>query len=430
MNKITKHQARLTGNVLNVDWSVVDFDQFLKGMGVEFEEHGPGHPETDITRSDLIKVGKVALAHLREFPDYYTRLDKMEKAGKKEKKDLKEFSAVEGGGGDAATEVNTSSPINPALVNNNMLDSLARSLGLDLRKVVPEELSSGIIDELGKMATFTTGALTHEKLVRATLAAYKALMSKPDNYSNPDDTVPYDGHVLSGNIFAPYHYKTQRENAVPTRPLLLREMYSEELLDEGRKFFDIRAFKELKEHWEQQVFLNNNAKILDSGSSRDVYLINSRHVLKFAPGPRGQAQNEAEVELFTNPNVKPFITEIYDYDPEYNWLISELVRPLRGEEEFERLTKVNWDDFVDILNMNPEADTELPARTKYKSSEFVKQLLNMLEKTDIEPADLETPKHWGRTGDNRVVLLDYGFTTSVRASHYSVDQASTRRLDS
>jgi hypothetical protein len=339
------------------------------------------------------------------------------------KNNLREFAAD-------AQEVKTSSPINPALVNNGMLDALAKSLGLDLRKVVPEELSMGIIDELGKMATFTTGALTHEKLVRATLAAYKNLMNKPDNYSNPDDTVPYDGHVLSGNIFAPYHHRTQRECTLSVRPLLLREVYSSELLDEGRKFFDIRKFKELKRYREQRTFLNNNAKLLDAGSSRNVYLINSRHVLKFAQGERGLAQNEAEVDLFTNPAVKPFITKIFDYEEDYNWLISELVRPLRNEDEFEKLTGVSWDDFSDILHMKPEDAAEMFGRTKYKNSEFVKQLINMLEKTNMETGDLDVPGHWGRTGDNRVVLLDYGFTTDVHKKYYSGEVGITRRIDS
>ena len=47
------------------------------GMDVELE-HGLHDPETDVTGSDPIVTGKIALAHLKEFPDYYTRLKKME----------------------------------------------------------------------------------------------------------------------------------------------------------------------------------------------------------------------------------------------------------------------------------------------------------------------------------------------------------------
>ena len=49
-------------------------------MGLEVElEHGLRDPETNVTNNDLILTGKIALAHLNEIPDYYTRLNKMEK---------------------------------------------------------------------------------------------------------------------------------------------------------------------------------------------------------------------------------------------------------------------------------------------------------------------------------------------------------------
>ena len=47
------------------------------GLGVELE-HGRRDPETDVTGDDPLTTGKIALAHLREIPDYYTRLAAME----------------------------------------------------------------------------------------------------------------------------------------------------------------------------------------------------------------------------------------------------------------------------------------------------------------------------------------------------------------
>ena len=55
-----------------------DLEQFRAGMDVEFE-HGSHDPQTDVTGDDPIVTGKIALAHMKEFPDYYTRLQKMEK---------------------------------------------------------------------------------------------------------------------------------------------------------------------------------------------------------------------------------------------------------------------------------------------------------------------------------------------------------------
>jgi hypothetical protein len=48
-------------------------------MGLEVElEHGRRDPATNVSDDDEIITGKIALAHLNEFPDYYTRLEKME----------------------------------------------------------------------------------------------------------------------------------------------------------------------------------------------------------------------------------------------------------------------------------------------------------------------------------------------------------------
>jgi hypothetical protein len=56
-----------------------DLDQFRRGMAVELE-HGRRDPQTDVTGDDPILTGKIAWAHLKELPDYYDRLEVMERA--------------------------------------------------------------------------------------------------------------------------------------------------------------------------------------------------------------------------------------------------------------------------------------------------------------------------------------------------------------
>lgn len=76
----TTEEAEKTGKEIGIDWdkSKFDVEQFRMGMDVELE-HGSRDASTDVTRDNPILTGKIALAHLNEFPDYYTRLDKMEK---------------------------------------------------------------------------------------------------------------------------------------------------------------------------------------------------------------------------------------------------------------------------------------------------------------------------------------------------------------
>ena len=73
----TAEQARQVGDTLGIDWSRFDVEQFRMGMDVELE-HGLVDPATNVTDDDPIVTGKIALAHLNEFADYYTRLEKME----------------------------------------------------------------------------------------------------------------------------------------------------------------------------------------------------------------------------------------------------------------------------------------------------------------------------------------------------------------
>ncbi|MEI6596702.1 MAG: DUF5661 family protein [bacterium] len=73
----TTEEAKKIGDDLKIDWNKIDFEQFKRGLHVELE-HGLHDNETNVTSDDLITTGKIAWAHLKEFGDYYTRLEKME----------------------------------------------------------------------------------------------------------------------------------------------------------------------------------------------------------------------------------------------------------------------------------------------------------------------------------------------------------------
>jgi len=70
-------QAEEIGGKLGIAWDKFDVEQFRMGLDVELE-HGTVDPHTNVTNDDPLTTGKIALAHLNEFPDYYTRLEKME----------------------------------------------------------------------------------------------------------------------------------------------------------------------------------------------------------------------------------------------------------------------------------------------------------------------------------------------------------------
>jgi hypothetical protein len=77
--RFNTEEARRVGEEIGIAWETAPFDveQFRFGMDVELE-HGTQDPATNVTDDDPITTGKIALAHLNEFADYYVRLEKME----------------------------------------------------------------------------------------------------------------------------------------------------------------------------------------------------------------------------------------------------------------------------------------------------------------------------------------------------------------
>ncbi|MBU3922620.1 hypothetical protein KJ684_00070 [Patescibacteria group bacterium] len=78
LKEFTTEEAKKIGDSIGIDWNKYNLEEFRMGLRVELE-HGLCDSQTNVTNDDEIITGKIALAHLKEIPDYYTRLDKMEK---------------------------------------------------------------------------------------------------------------------------------------------------------------------------------------------------------------------------------------------------------------------------------------------------------------------------------------------------------------
>lgn len=81
----SRDDAQRVGEQIGIDWASARFDleQFRRGMDVELE-HGLRDPRTNVSDDDPVVTGRIALAHLNEFPDYYTRLEEMEASARRE----------------------------------------------------------------------------------------------------------------------------------------------------------------------------------------------------------------------------------------------------------------------------------------------------------------------------------------------------------
>jgi hypothetical protein len=81
--RTTTEEGRQVGDAIGADWTRFDLEQFRAGMDIEFE-HGSHDPQTDVTGDDPIATAKIALAHMKEFPDYHERLERMERQAEHE----------------------------------------------------------------------------------------------------------------------------------------------------------------------------------------------------------------------------------------------------------------------------------------------------------------------------------------------------------
>jgi hypothetical protein len=83
---MTRKETLRIAKQLGIDWDEVDFsvEELQRGIEVE-KEHGPRGPAGkagDVTKGDVLRTARIALAHLAEVPDYYARLDAMEEEAK------------------------------------------------------------------------------------------------------------------------------------------------------------------------------------------------------------------------------------------------------------------------------------------------------------------------------------------------------------
>jgi len=232
---VTKDEAKKIGDSIGVVWDKVDLEQLRRGMEVEYE-HGTVYPSTNVTDDDPVVTAKIALAHIREIPDYYTWLDKMEEEGKKanekkasDKKEKKEETSEELS--DKITKFFKDNP-NPSddmvhglaqelgidkhkfeeeiysllteLVKDKTINEegfskypqttslgiskaltkrLGNILGIDFKKFSLDEFRYGIIDELSLMEVNTMDNITNENLAKAAFRAKENLERNPAHYS-------------------------------------------------------------------------------------------------------------------------------------------------------------------------------------------------------------------------------------------------------
>jgi len=209
------------------------------------------------------------------------------------------------------------------------------------------------------------------------------------------------------------------------------------------KTFDYGVFKSLKSLPGKIKYAKDNLELLSNeGTSRIVFLLSSKKVLKLCQlslkdpkvKERGIAQNKAEVK--NSSEIASIVTKVFDYAPDYTWIVSEIARPLTSEKEFYHLTgfplkilrmfliEGSEDNFnIDLYAKRfPKSIKNDLARIKEWEGfeDILKTMKDPLE--GLHPGDFGVYDHWGKTGDGRIVLLDSGATWEVIFDLYSLNE--------
>lgn len=186
------------------------------------------------------------------------------------------------------------------------------------------------------------------------------------------------------------------------------------------------------------AYATQNLPKIGEGSSRIVFAFSSSKVLKIAKNEWGIAQNKAELELFTHSANNSLATKIFDYSPDYKWIVSEIVKPFENRrgaftshlgfnEDVLQNIFFNHKTFIDFQRQTEreplpdEEDTswfaqKIRERKKIlanpKATQFIEDMFEMIKTHKLHPGDL-VPEHFGLTVDGQIRLFDYGYNQEV-----------------
>ena len=79
---VTNEIARKTASSLGLDLKKYPLTLWKFALTIELE-HGRRNDLTNVTNDDMLTTAKIALAHIKEYPDYYQRLKIMEQDAEK-----------------------------------------------------------------------------------------------------------------------------------------------------------------------------------------------------------------------------------------------------------------------------------------------------------------------------------------------------------
>ena len=162
--------------------------------------------------------------------------------------------------------------------------------------------------------------------------------------------------------------------------------------------------------------------LVGEGSSRIVYKYSDQYALKVAKSAAGVAQNKAEQAACSTEETKNLFTKVAEVGPGASWLLVEFAAAI-NDAIFRQKTGIEFSDFVGALAALPGATRTVKPENKallqkVGNNQFFKNLVVVINACHYKHGDLAKMDSWGITPDNRLVILDSGFTEAVSMAYY------------
>lgn len=176
--------------------------------------------------------------------------------------------------------------------------------------------------------------------------------------------------------------------------------------------FSIEEFKNFNNVNDRLKYVENFGEVLGEGNSRIVYLLPNNNVLKIATNIDGIKQNKFEFIASEDESSAYFNAKVFDHADDYSWIISEFITRLGSNREFEDISGLSSGEYSlekfikTIMNKYDLKYVEANYPNDYELIAFAHDLRNFAINNNV--SDLDYYLSWGKTKDNRLVIMDFG----------------------
>lgn len=184
----------------------------------------------------------------------------------------------------------------------------------------------------------------------------------------------------------------------------------------------LKNIEDLETYQARIKYAEKNLKHLSSGSSRLVYQTSDKTIIKLAKNDKGIAQNKAEA----NPKMKSdFLNEIISSSKDGSWIETHFLDKIT-EKEFEKLTKISFEDFEDALTHGVKKSSNSDPKNfdKISKTPIYKEMKRLCDKFHLLPGDIVRISSWG-VKNNKPVLIDAGLTEEIFEKFYDDKESSS-----